>query len=70
MSGSRDIISAECRELFDGGVQKKLLDADDVTTSRPRKLQNSKNGLQEFGKLFARVFLLQTFLTSISVSNV
>ena len=42
MSGRRDIIFAEYRELFDGVVQKKLLDADDVTTSRPRKLQNSK----------------------------
>ena len=40
---------------------KKLLDADDVTTSRPRKLQNSKNGLQQFGRLIARVFLLEIF---------
>ena len=62
MSGSRDIISAEYRELFDGAVQKKrLLDIDDESTSRPRKLQNSKNGLQQFGKLIARVFLLQIF---------
>ena len=37
MSGSRDIIPAEYRELFDGAVQKKKLDADDITTSRPRK---------------------------------
>ena len=39
----------------------RLLDVDDVTTSRPRKLQNSKNGLQQFGKLNAPVFLLQIF---------
>ena len=32
MSRNRDIISAEYRELFDGTVQKKLLDANDVTT--------------------------------------
>ena len=41
--------------------QKQLLDADDVTTSRPWKLQNSKNGLPQFGKWVARVFLLQIF---------
>ena len=41
--------------------KQKLLDADDATTSRLRKLQNSKNGLQQFGKLIARVFLLQIF---------
>ena len=62
MAGSRDIISAECRELFDGVAQKKkLFDADDVTTSRPRKLQNSKNGRQQFGKLIPRLFELQIF---------
>ena len=47
--------------LFDGTVPNKLLDTNDVTTSRPRKLQNSINGLQQFGKLIARVFLLQIF---------
>ena len=61
MSRSRDIIFAEYRKLFDGDVQKQLLDADDVTTSKPRKLQNSKNGLRQFGKLISRVFLLQIF---------
>ena len=62
MSRSRDIISTEYRELLDGAVQKiKSLDADDVTTSVQRKLQNSKNGLQLFGKLIARIFLLQIF---------
>ena len=29
--------------------KNKLLDGDDLTTSRPRKLRNSKNGLQQFG---------------------
>ena len=53
MSRIRDIISAEYRELFNG--------VDDVTTSRTRKLQNCKNGLQQFGKLMAQVFLLQIF---------
>ena len=54
--------STEFPELFDrAAVQKKLLDADDVTTLRPRKLQNSKTGLRQFGKLIARVFLLQIF---------
>ena len=62
MTGSPYIIYAEYCELFDGAVQRKLLGADDVTTSRPRKLQNSKNGLQQFGKLIERVFLLQIFL--------
>ena len=61
MSGRCDIIPAQYRELFDGVVQKKKLDADDVTTSEPRKLKNSKNGLQQVGKLIARVFLLQIF---------
>ena len=61
MSGSRDIISAEYRELLDEVVEKTLLDTDGVITSRPRKLQNSKNDLQQFGKLIARVFLLQIF---------
>ena len=55
MSESRGIISVEYRELFDGAIQKKkkLLDADDVTTSRPQKLQNSKKGLQQFGTIIA-----------------
>ena len=61
MFGSPDIISAEYRELFDEAVQKNFLDADDATTSTPCKLQNSKNGLQQFGKLIARVFLLEIF---------
>ena len=38
-----------------------LLDADDVTTSRPQKLENSKIDLQQFGKLIARAVLLQIF---------
>ena len=60
MSGSRDVISAECRKLFDGAVKiKNLLDADNVTTSKSQNLQNSKNGLQQFGKLIVRVFLMQ-----------
>ena len=41
--------------------KKRLLDANYVTASRRRKLQNSKNGLQQFGKLITRVFLLQIF---------
>ena len=41
--------------------KKSLLDADGVTTSRSRKLQNSKNGRQQFGKLIARVFLPHIF---------
>ena len=45
MSGGRDIIFAEYFKLFDRAAPKKLLDADDVTTSRKRKLQDSKNGL-------------------------
>ena len=62
MSGSRDIIFAEYRELFDGTVKKNiLLHADDVTISKPRKLRNSKSGLQQFGKLIARVFLMKIF---------
>ena len=54
--------SAECRELFEGNVKKKILDSDDITISRPRKLQNSKNGVQQFRKLIARFFLLEIFL--------
>ena len=42
MSGSCDIISTEYVELFDGTVQKKENEADDVTISRLWKLQNSK----------------------------
>ena len=61
MSGSRDIISVEYRDLFDRAVEKKILDADDVTTSRLQKLQNSKNGLEQFGRLIAWVFLLWIF---------
>ena len=57
MSGSRD-----SKGVFDGAVQKKLLDDDDVTTLRPLKLQNSKNGLQLFGKLIAPVFTANLFL--------
>ena len=41
--------------------KKKLLDADDVTTSRSQKLLNSKNGLQQFGKLITRALLLPKF---------
>ena len=70
MSGSRNFISAEYRELFDETVQKqKSLNADDVTTSRLRKLQNNKDGLQLFGKLIAQVFSLKSFLASIAVLN-
>ena len=62
MSGTRDI-SAEYRDLFDGAVKKqKLLDADDVTASRPRKLPKGKSGLQQFGMLIARVFTANLFL--------
>ena len=39
MSGSCGVISVEYYELLDGGVQKnKLLDADDVTTSKRAKI--------------------------------
>ena len=70
MSGSRNFISAEYRELFNKTVQKqKSLNADDVTTSRLRKLQNNKDGLQLFGKLITQVFSLKSFLASITVLN-
>ena len=61
MSGSRDIISAEYRELFNELSRKKKFDVDKLTNSSPRKLQASKIGRQQFGKLIARVFLLQIF---------
>ena len=61
MSESRDIISTEYRELFHEAVQTKLLGNDNVTTSKPRKLQNSKTGLQQFGKVIAQVLLLEIF---------
>ena len=38
MSGSCGVISVEYCELLDGGVQKKKLDADDVTTSKRAKI--------------------------------
>ena len=38
MSGSCGVISVKYWELLDGGVQKKLLDADDVTTTKHVKI--------------------------------
>ena len=61
MSGGRVITSAEYRELFDRAVQNQFIASWWRNHLKAAKLQNCQNGLQQFRKLIALVFLLQIF---------